>query len=114
MSLRHLIHERPVEHGLLPIRLPRHEQVPCAGGGIGNREILTGAEQDELRGLRLSAIGAECGLTFQHVGEALELRWDWCGDLPPVGSSMSRMSAGVPRCSGDPSPTSVRTVASPS
>src|SRR5918997_5386805 len=44
------------------------------------------------------------------------LKSDWTGLLkaPPPGNSTSRMSPGVPSSTGDPSPTSTRTIASPS
>src|SRR5439155_5348785 len=39
-----LVHVRPVEHGRLPVRLPRHEHEPSTGNGILHRQLLTRPE----------------------------------------------------------------------
>src|SRR2546426_9144509 len=77
-----LIHERPVEPRSLPVRLPCHEQVPSAGGSISDCEHLTGTQNDKLCRHCPAPIDTESGLALQHIGEALELGWYRCGDLP--------------------------------
>src|SRR2546422_8845405 len=81
-SLELLIHERSVEPRSLPVRLPRHEQVPSAGGSISDCERLTGSQNDNLCRHRPAPIGTESGLALQHIGETLELGWYRCCDLP--------------------------------
>jgi hypothetical protein len=56
-----------------------------AGGGVGDRELVPGAEQHQLRRPRPAPVGAEGGLAVQHVGEALELRRHRDGHLPAGG-----------------------------
>jgi hypothetical protein len=41
-----LVHERPVEHGGLPVGLARHEQEPRARGGVGHRDLSARTSMD--------------------------------------------------------------------
>src|SRR6266704_1841031 len=68
-----LVHERPVEHGDFPVRLPRHEQEPRAGGGAGDRELLPRTQQDQLGGPGRAQVGPEGGLTVQHPNDRVAL-----------------------------------------
>src|SRR2546422_10257231 len=80
-----LIHVRPVEHGRLSVRLPRHEHESSAGGGVYHRELLTWTQQDQLRRSRPEQVGPEGGLPLQHVGESPELGWHLRREDPALG-----------------------------
>src|SRR6266498_2231126 len=49
-----LVHIWPVEHRGFPVGLSRHEQEPGGGGGVGDRELLSGTQQDQLGSVCLS------------------------------------------------------------
>src|SRR6266540_1651750 len=49
-----LVHIWPVVHRGFPVGLSRHEQEPGGGGGVGDRELLSGTQQDQLGSVCLS------------------------------------------------------------
>src|SRR6266498_3004772 len=49
-----LVYIWPVEHRGFSVGLSRHEQEPGGGGGVGDRELLSGTQQDQLGSVCLS------------------------------------------------------------
>lgn len=73
----HLIDEGTIEHGDLPVRFPRHEQVSSARGGIGhvslNRyEVLTWLRRAGEGGLRMSDLASWVVLSPSGVTRAVD------------------------------------------
>src|SRR6266508_4485266 len=77
-----LIHEWPVEPRSLPIRLGSHQQEPSAFCSVRDRELLSTTQHHELGRPGRAPVGPEVAFALEYIGEALELRWDRCGDLP--------------------------------
>src|SRR5215216_5998424 len=70
------VHVRSVEVGHLSVRLPGHEHEARPGLRIDDGQRATRSENCNLRAARPPCVGAEAGLAFQHVHEAVELRRD--------------------------------------
>src|SRR5207244_953770 len=93
-------HECPVEHGLLPVRLPRHEQVPGAGSGLRDREFFSWTHKDQLGRSRWAQVRPEGALALEHVGEPLELGRHRCRDRPALGQFDVEDQGGRPQMDG--------------
>jgi hypothetical protein len=66
------VHLRPVVNRLLATGFPGHEHESRPGPRIDN-DRATGSENSNLRASCQTLVGAETGLAFQHVHEAVEV-----------------------------------------
>src|SRR5918992_4361910 len=73
---RRSIHVRSVEDGRLSVRLPSHEHEARPGLRIDHPQRATRSEEGDLRAAHPPCVGAEAGLAFQHVHEAIEVGRD--------------------------------------
>src|SRR2546422_6991508 len=64
---------RSVVDRLVSVRLPGHEHEARTGLRIFDGQRITRSENGNLRTARPTSVGAETGLAFQHVDEAVEV-----------------------------------------
>jgi len=98
------VHIRSVIDRRLSIWLPGpdHETRPWLG--IDHGHDPTRSHNGNLRAARSPSVGAETGLTFQHIDETVDSGGTGLLKAPPSSNSTSRMSPGVPSSTGERPP----------
>src|SRR6266540_4727343 len=75
---------RSVVDRRLAVRFPGHEHEPRPGLRFLRGERITRSENRDLRAAHRASVGAEAGLAFQHVDEAVEAGRYEAGDASAV------------------------------
>src|SRR6266498_3514169 len=100
-----LVHIWPVEHRGFPVGLSRHEQEPGGGGGVGDRELLSGTQQDQLGSVCLSlrARFTQHSLASPRPTSVVIVATpSRTGGDPPIGSVSQHNAEAVLRIPGTP------------